>query len=132
MFVRSRIVVPRKRKKGSYRLFATTAFMMSTALVGRSGAAAPQNQAPVVRPVDAIAVEIPAGQLDAVLKALALATGFTFDTQIPTDTLGMMYSPGVSGRLQPEEAIAAEILTIIRQLLKPSAEERMPEAAHHE
>lgn len=33
---------------------------------------------------------------------------------------------------QPEEAIAAEILTIVKQLLKPSAETRMPEAAHHE
>lgn len=42
MFVRSRVVVPRKRK------------------------------------------------LDAVLKALALATGLTFDIRIPTDTLGMM------------------------------------------
>jgi len=33
---------------------------------------------------------------------------------------------------QTEEAIAAEIVTIVRQLLKPSAEVRMPEAAHHE
>ena len=90
MFVRSRVVVPRKGKKGGYRLFATSAFMMSTALVSRAGAAAPQNQAPVVQPADAIAVEIPAGQLDAVLKALALATGLTFDIRIPTDTLGMM------------------------------------------
>lgn len=105
MFVRPRVVLPRKRKKGRYRLFATTAFMMSTALVSRAGAAAPQNQAPVVRPAEAIAVEIPAGPLDAVLKALALATGLTFDIQIPADTLGMMYSPGVSGTLPPEEAI---------------------------
>jgi dTMP kinase len=33
---------------------------------------------------------------------------------------------------QPEEAIAADILAIVRQLLEPAAAERMPEAAHHE
>lgn len=105
MFVRSRIVVSRKRKKGKFRLFATTAFVMSASLAERSVAAAPQDQTRVARSADAIAFNIPAGQLDVVLKALGTAAGVTFDVQIPSDTLGMMYSPGVSGTLTIESAI---------------------------
>ncbi|MGZ2483527.1 dTMP kinase [Rhizobium pisi] len=38
----------------------------------------------------------------------------------------------VINAMQAEEAIAAEILTIVKQLLAPSGHVRTPEAAHHE
>ncbi len=38
----------------------------------------------------------------------------------------------VVNALQSEEAIAVEILTIVRQLMSPEGHARMPEAAHHE
>ncbi|MBY5772733.1 dTMP kinase [Rhizobium laguerreae] len=38
----------------------------------------------------------------------------------------------VVNAMQSEEAIAAEILAIVQQLLSPSGRLRMPEAAHHE
>lgn len=38
----------------------------------------------------------------------------------------------VVSAMQSEEAIAAEILTIVQQLLSPADRARMPEAAHHE
>ncbi|HEX8031474.1 MAG TPA: TonB-dependent siderophore receptor [Vicinamibacterales bacterium] len=106
MFARSRVVVSRKRKKGAYRLFATTTFLMSAALADRPVAAAPQPQVPVARPAESVALDIPSGQLDVVLRALSAATGLTFDVRIPNDTLGMMHSPGVSGTMALDDAIA--------------------------
>ncbi|NKL88524.1 dTMP kinase, partial [Rhizobium leguminosarum] len=38
----------------------------------------------------------------------------------------------VVNAMQSEEAIAAEILAIVKQLLSPAGRARMPEAAHHE
>ncbi|MCW1406822.1 dTMP kinase [Rhizobium sp. 1AS11] len=38
----------------------------------------------------------------------------------------------VVNAMQTEEAIAAEILAIVKQLLSPAGHARMPEAAHHE
>lgn len=38
----------------------------------------------------------------------------------------------VVNALQPEDAVAAEILAIVKQLLSPTAAAKMPEAAHHE
>jgi dTMP kinase len=38
----------------------------------------------------------------------------------------------VVNALQPEDAVAAEILAIVRQLLSPAATAKTPEAAHHE
>jgi hypothetical protein len=71
MFVRSRVVVSRQRKKGKFRLFATTGFattgfVMSAALAERSAPAEAQAQAPVLRSEDALAFNVPTGQLDAV------------------------------------------------------------------
>ena len=104
MFVRPRLIVPRKRKKGAYRLFATSALVMSTALASRPAAA--QQTAPgVVRPADTVSLSIAGGQLDAVLKALAAAARLTLDFTIPADTVSMMYSPGVSGTLSIDEAL---------------------------
>ncbi len=105
MCVRSRVVIPRKRKKGSYRLFATSALVMSAALSPRPAVARQTPQAPVVRDADAVSFNVPAGQLDVVLKALAASAQLTFDVQIPADTVGMMHSPGVSGTFTIDEAL---------------------------
>jgi catecholate siderophore receptor len=106
MFVRSRSVVPRQRKKGRHRLFAISAYMVSAALSGRAAEATPQAQAPVVRSAESLTFNIPAGQLDAVLKALATHAGLTLELQVPADTVSMMHSPGVSGTLSIDDAIA--------------------------
>ena len=104
MFVRPRLVLPRKRKKGAYRLFATSALVMSTALAARPAAA--QQSAPgMVRPADTVSLTIAGGQLDVVLKELAAAAQLTLDFRIPADTVSMMYSPGVSGTLSIDEAL---------------------------
>ena len=106
MFVRSRVVVPRKRKKGKYRLFATSALVMSAALAGKPAAASPPPQVPAVRSAEAVSFAIPAGQLDVVLKEFQARAGVTLDLQIPADTVAMMYSPGVSGTFSIEEALS--------------------------
>jgi catecholate siderophore receptor len=105
MFLRPRLVPPRKRKKGKYRLFATSALVVSTAFAAKS-ASAQQPAPPVVRPADALVFDIPAGQLDAALKALAARASLTFDVKIPGDTLAMMHSPGVSGMFPVDDALA--------------------------
>jgi catecholate siderophore receptor len=105
MFVRRRIVVPRKRKKGACRLFAMSALVMSTALSARPAAAKQTPQVPVTRAAEGISFAIPAGQLDVVLKALTGSAQLTFDVQLPADTVGMLYSPGVSGVFTIDEAL---------------------------
>ena len=104
MFVRPRFASPRKRKKGKYRLFATSALVMSTALAARP-ASAQQAPAPIARNADAVSIAIPAGQLDVVLKTLAEVAGLTYEFKIPSDTVAMMYSPGVSGALGIDDAL---------------------------
>ena len=106
MFVRPRPVVPRHRKKGRHRIFAS-ACLVSAALVSRPAAAAAGQQpaAPVVRTADAIAFMVPAGQLDVVLNGLAMKARLTLDLQIPADTVAMMHSPGVSGTLSIDDAL---------------------------
>ena len=104
MFVRPRAVQPRKRKKGKYRLFATSALVISSALAAKP-AASPQQQPAVVRTADLVSFSIPAGRLDAVLSAFAIATRTTLDIRIPADTVSMMQSPGVSGSLPIDAAL---------------------------
>jgi catecholate siderophore receptor len=104
MFLRPNAVVPRKRKKGKYRLFATSALLMSTAMAGKA-AGAQQPPPTMVRAVDVATLNIPGGQLDAVLKALAAQLQLTLDISVPADTVAMMYSPGVSGTLGLDEAL---------------------------
>lgn len=107
MFVRPSVVTPRRRKKGKYRLFATSALVMSAALAGRPAAAQQlQTPAPAARSAEVVRFSIAAGQLDAVLKAFEVATGLTIDVKVPTDTVAMMYSPGVSGSFSIEAALA--------------------------
>jgi catecholate siderophore receptor len=90
------IPVSRKRRKGRFRLFATTALMMGTALSARPAPAHAQTAA-VTRPVGEMRFDIPAGPLDAALRALEAASGVSVDVRLPADTVGMMHSPGVSG-----------------------------------
>jgi catecholate siderophore receptor len=105
MFVRARVSLPRQRKKGAYRLFATGALLMSTAAAGKPAVAAQQPSA-AVRSNDLVAISIPAGALDAALKAFASATGLRVDLRIPADTAAMMHSPGASGSMSIDAALA--------------------------
>ena len=105
MFLPPRVTVSRKRKKGRHRLFATSAFLVSTAFAGRP-AIAQQAPAQVSRPADTVTIEIGAGQLDQVLAQLAAAAGLTLDIRIPADTVAMMHSPGAGGTLPVDEALS--------------------------
>ncbi len=105
MLVRSRSVLPRKRKRGKYRLFTTSALVISAALAAKPASASPQANGAVQRPSDAVRVDVAAGQLDVVFESFANATGVTFDLRIPADTVAMMHSPGVSGVLSLDDAL---------------------------
>ena len=105
MFIRPVVRPSRKRKKGSHRLFATSALVFSAALAARPDASGRQAPPPASQPAPAIAFAIQPGQLDAVLNALAGAAGITFDLRIPADTAAMMSSPGVSGTFTIDEAL---------------------------
>jgi catecholate siderophore receptor len=105
MFVRPRVVVSRKRKKGSYRLFATSALVVSTAFAARPASAGQLPPAAVGRSAEAVSFTIPAGQLDIVLTAFGNGAHVTFDVQLPADTLAMIHSPGVSGTFTIDEAL---------------------------
>ena len=106
MFVRSRTSLPRKRKKkGAYRLFATSAFVMSAALAGPTFAQQPAPAASDSRAAAVTRSTFPRGPLDAALKAFAAATGTTLDLKIPPDTAAMMTSSEVSGSFTFEAAL---------------------------
>jgi catecholate siderophore receptor len=96
--------LPRKRKKGKFRLFATSALVLSTALVGKASPAHAQAPPAVSQPGQQ-RFDIPAGALDAALRAYEQAAGLTIDVKLPADTVGMMHSPGVSGMFTPQEAL---------------------------
>ncbi len=72
---------------------------MSTALSARPAVARQVAQAPVARASEAVSFNIPSGQLDAVLKALAGTAQLTLDVQIPADTVGMMHSAWCVGHV---------------------------------
>jgi catecholate siderophore receptor len=105
MFVRPRPILPRKRKRGAYRLFATSALVMSTALSAKPMAQSPQASAASTRGTESVRVAIPPGPLDVALKAFGAATGLTVDLRLPADTASMMHSPGVSGALSIDAAL---------------------------
>ncbi len=72
MFVRTRLILPRKRKQGAYRLFATSALVMSTAMVGKPTVAQQLPPATLSAPgSEAVRFDIPAGPLDGALKLSA-------------------------------------------------------------
>lgn len=99
-------VLRRKSKKGRFRLFATSALVMSTALVARPAPAHAQA-APVSRPAGEQRFDISAGPLDLALRAFEAATGVTIDVRLPADTVSMMHSPGVSGVFEMQNALTA-------------------------
>jgi catecholate siderophore receptor len=100
------IAVPKKKKQGRYRLFATSALVMSTAFAARPAAAqATPDVVPSVRASDALRFDIPAGALDAALRRFTVLTGLAVDLGIPADTAAMMHSPGVTGVFEPEAAL---------------------------
>jgi catecholate siderophore receptor len=89
-------VIPRKPRKGRFRLFATSALLLSTAMAGKPHTAHAQT-VPVVSSAGNLRFDIPAGPLDAALRAFEAASGVSVDVKLPADTVGMMHSPGVSG-----------------------------------
>jgi catecholate siderophore receptor len=89
-------VVSRKPKKGRFRIFATSALVLSTALVVAPKPARAQSP-PAVSAPGTIRFDIPAGPLDTALRAFEAASGISVDVKLPADTVGMMHSPGVSG-----------------------------------
>ena len=93
----------RTRKHGAYRIFATGALVMSAALSSQP-ASAQSPPSPIVRQ-DQIPFDIPAGPLDAALRAFGAASGLTLDITVPADTISMMQSAAVSGSLSREEAL---------------------------
>jgi len=89
-------VIPRKPKKGRFRLFATSALVLTTGMVAAPNPARAQN-VPVVTAPGALRFDIPSGPLDAALRAFEAASGVSVQVKLPADTIGMMHSPGVSG-----------------------------------
>jgi catecholate siderophore receptor len=105
MSARPTVVLQRKRKKGKYRLFATSALLMSTALAARPAAAAQNSGPQAVRRSEIIAFSIPAGPLDAALVQFEAATATSVQLKVPADTAAMMTSPGVSGSFTIEDGL---------------------------
>ncbi|MCA1584551.1 MAG: TonB-dependent receptor plug domain-containing protein [Acidobacteria bacterium] len=67
-----------------------------------------QALAPPLSDTTTYRFDIPAGALDATLRAFAVLTGVTVDSQqIPADALGMMTSPGVRGVWTRRQALDA-------------------------
>lgn len=75
--------------------------------ITHSAAAAPivalakagDQQAPVVR------FDIPAGPLDAAIRAFEAATNLKLDVQVPLDTISMVQTAGLSGAFTPAEGL---------------------------
>jgi hypothetical protein len=105
MSARPTVVLQRKRKKGKYWLFATSALLMSTALAARPATAAQNSGPQAVRRSEIIAFSIPAGPLDAVLKQFEAATATSVQLKVPADTAAMMTSPGASGSFTIEDGL---------------------------
>ena len=108
MFVRPRLNLPRKRKRGAYRLFATSALVMSTAVAARPALAQqPQSSPASTRHPASLHFAIAPGALDVALKNFAAATGLTIDLRLPADTASMMHSPGATGALSIDAALTS-------------------------
>ena len=107
MISRPRIPFRRPRKRGAVRLFSLSALVVSATL-GADPAAAQAPQPPAaVRPAEQLRFDIPAGPLDAAIRAFEASTGLSVMVQLPADTLGMMESPGVSGTYAIDAALEA-------------------------
>jgi catecholate siderophore receptor len=71
----------------------------SSALPAAAPAKADDQQTPAVR------FDIPAGPLDAAIRAFEVATNLKLDVQVPVDTMSMVQVAGLSGRFTPEEGL---------------------------
>ena len=96
-----------RRKKNPFRLFATSALVMSATLAGTPASAQTPAQGSVARTAGEMRFDIAAGPLDQSLRAFEAATGLSLVVALPADTLAMMHSPGVSGVFAPEAALTA-------------------------
>ncbi len=79
---------------------------MSAALAAAPAAAQP-SAPPVAQAPAVVRFDIPAGPLDEALRAFEATTGLVVRVQLPSDTVHMMESPGVSGALSIGDALAA-------------------------
>jgi catecholate siderophore receptor len=106
---RARLATPRptRRRKGRARLFAlSAAFAATGALAAKPAAAAPQAPEPGSAAQNTAAVQfaVPPGALEVVLAEFSRVTGLKAVLVMPE--LGLIQSPGVTGRLTPADAVA--------------------------
>ncbi|MGD9904708.1 MAG: TonB-dependent receptor [Vicinamibacterales bacterium] len=80
---------------------------MSAALAATPASAQPTAAAVTVQAAPRLRFDIPAGPLDVALRAFEAVTGRSVVVQLPTDTVGMMTSPGASGLFTTDEALTA-------------------------
>jgi catecholate siderophore receptor len=99
--------IRRPRRRGAARYFSLSALVMSAALAADPAAAQTPRPTPSVRPAELLRFDIPAGPLDAALRAFEAATALSVLVQLPADTIGMMESPGVSGTFTVQAALDA-------------------------
>ena len=97
----------RPRKRGAARLFCLSALVVTAALGADPAAAQVATPPAASRPAEQLRFDIPAGPLDAALRAFEAATGLSVVVQLPADTVGMMTSPGVSGTYTLDAALEA-------------------------
>jgi len=111
MFVRPALPFPPKRNtrrgKSPFRLFATSALVVSATLGAVPASAQSTTAGSVARAAGEMRFDIPAGALDVSLRMFEAVTGLSLQVRIPADTQSMMHSPGVSGMFTPEAALSA-------------------------
>lgn len=61
--------------------------------------------AAVAQPALIVRFDIPAGPLDAAIRAFEAATNLTLDVQVPFDTMSMVQTAGLSGTFTPEDGL---------------------------
>ncbi len=97
----------RSRKRGAVRLFSVAALVVTAALAPTPASAQSPAAAAAQSPLPQVRFDIPAGPLDAALRAFETTTGLSLVVQLPADTASMMQSPGVSGTFSVTAALAA-------------------------
>jgi catecholate siderophore receptor len=101
LFPKSDKISRHARKRGTARLFVLGA-AFATATAG-SGAPAAHAQAPAAQAAAAVAFDIQPGPVSDVIAAFRAATGTRVTLAI--DSIGVVQSPGVVGRMTPERAL---------------------------
>jgi catecholate siderophore receptor len=98
--------IRRPRKRGAARLFSVAALVVTAALGATPASAQSHPATTTAQPAPLVRFDIPAGPLDAALRAFESTTGLSVVIQLPADTVGMMQSPGVSGTFGVSDALA--------------------------